>query len=70
MSDDLKENATLQKFKDVGSLSSSYLSMQEMLGSRVKMPSEESSEDEVNDAKEEKEVDEEGKPKMTFWEKT
>ena len=49
LSDDLKENATLQKFKDVGSLSSSYLSMQEMLGSRIKMPSEESSEDEVND---------------------
>jgi len=47
--DDLKENATLQKFKDVGGLSSSYLSMQEMLGSRVKMPTEESSDEERSD---------------------
>ena len=44
--DDLKENATLQKFKDVGGLSSSYLSMQEMLGSRVKVPTDESSDEE------------------------
>ena len=47
--DDLKENATLQKFKDVGGLSTSYLAMQEMLGSRVKMPSEESTEDELTE---------------------
>jgi hypothetical protein len=47
--DDLKENATLQKFKDVGGLSSSYLSMQEMLGSRVKVPTEESSDEERSD---------------------
>ena len=44
--DDLKENATLQKFKDVGGLSSSYLSMQEMLGSRVKVPTDESTDEE------------------------
>ena len=47
--DDLKENATLQKFKDVGGLSSSYLSMQEMLGSRVKVPTEESTDEERSD---------------------
>lgn len=47
--DDLKENATLQKFKDVGGLSSSYLSMQEMLGSRVKVPTDDSSDEERSD---------------------
>ena len=47
--DDLKENATLQKFKDVGGLSSSYLSMQEMLGSRVKVPTDESTDEERSD---------------------
>ena len=46
--EDLRENETLSKFKDVGSLSSSYLELQKMVGSRDKIPTEESTEDEVN----------------------
>ena len=46
--EDLRENETLGKFKDVGSLGSSYLELQKMVGSRDKIPTEESTEDEVN----------------------
>jgi len=49
LSDDLKENATLQKFKDVEGLGTSYLAMQEMIGSRAKIPTDESSEEEVSE---------------------
>ena len=46
--EDLRDNETLSKFKDVGSLSNSYLELQKMVGSRDKIPTEESSEEEVN----------------------
>lgn len=46
--EDLRENETLSKFKDVGSLGSSYLELQKMVGSRDKIPTEESTEEEVN----------------------
>jgi len=46
--EDLRENETLNKFKDVGSLGSSYLELQKMVGSRDKIPTEESTEEEVN----------------------
>jgi hypothetical protein len=49
LSDDLRENDTLGKFEDVGSLGKSYLELQKMVGSRIKVPTDESSEDEVND---------------------
>lgn len=49
LSDDLKENDTLSKFEDVGSLGKSYLELQKMVGSRIKVPSEDSSDDEIND---------------------
>ena len=46
--EDLRDNETLSKFKDVGSLGNSYLELQKMVGSRDKIPTEESSEEEVN----------------------
>ena len=49
LSEDLRENDTLGKFEDVGSLGKSYLELQKMVGSRIKVPTDESSEDEVND---------------------
>ena len=49
LSEDLRENDTLNKFEDVGSLGKSYLELQKMVGSRIKVPTDESSEDEVND---------------------
>jgi hypothetical protein len=49
LSDDLRENDTLGKFEDVGSLGKSYLELQKMVGSRIKVPSEESTEEEIND---------------------
>jgi hypothetical protein len=48
LSDDLRDNETLGKFKDVGSLGTSYLELQKMVGSRDKIPTEDSSEDEIN----------------------
>ena len=47
LSEDLRDNATLGKFKDVGDLGASYIKMQEMLGSRDKIPTENSTEEEV-----------------------
>ena len=49
LSDDLRENDTLGKFEDVGSLGKSYLELQKMVGSRIKVPTDESSDDEIND---------------------
>ena len=49
LSEDLRENDTLGKFEDVGSLGKSYLELQKMVGSRIKIPTDESSDDEVND---------------------
>tara|TARA_R100001530_G_scaffold80561_2_gene56247 strand:+ start:148 stop:990 length:843 start_codon:yes stop_codon:yes gene_type:complete len=46
--EDLRDNETLSKFKDVGSLGNSYLELQKMVGSRDKIPTEESSEEEIN----------------------
>ena len=48
LSEELRENDTLSKFKDVGSLSNSYLELQKMVGSRDKIPTDESSEEELN----------------------
>ena len=49
LSEDLRENDTLNKFEDVGSLGKSYLELQKMVGSRIKVPTDESSEEEIND---------------------
>ena len=46
LADDLRDNATLGKFKDVGDLGASYIKMQEMLGSRDKIPTEDSTDEE------------------------
>ena len=48
LSEDLQGNETLSKFKDVGSLGSSYLELQKMVGSRIKLPAEDASEEDVN----------------------
>ena len=48
LSEDLRENETLGKFKDVASLGTSYLELQKMVGSRDKIPTEDSSEEEIN----------------------
>lgn len=48
LSEDLQGNDTLSKFKDVGSLGSSYLELQKMVGSRVKVPAEDASEEDIN----------------------
>jgi len=44
--EDLRDNDTLKKFEDVGALGGAYLKLQEMLGSRAKIPSEESTDEE------------------------
>lgn len=44
--DDLRENETLRKFKDVGALGKSYVNLQGMMGGSVKIPTEESSPEE------------------------
>ena len=49
LSDDLRGNDTLGKFEDVGALGKSYLELQKMVGSRIKVPTEESSDEEIND---------------------
>jgi len=46
--EDLRENDTLSKFKDVGALGTSYLELQKMVGSRVKVPSEDATEEDLN----------------------
>ena len=46
--EDLRDNEKLSNFKDVGSLINSYLYLQKMVGARDKIPTEESSEEEVN----------------------
>ena len=46
--EDLRDNDTLSKFKDVGALGNSYLELQKMVGSRIKLPAEDASEEDVN----------------------
>ena len=41
--EDLRDNDTLSKFKDVGALGNSYLELQKMVGSRIKLPAEDAS---------------------------
>jgi len=46
--EDLRDNETFSKFKDVGALGNSYLELQKMVGSRVKVPTEDASEEDIN----------------------
>lgn len=46
--EDLRENDTLSKFKDVGALGNSYLELQKMVGSRVKIPGEDATDEDIN----------------------
>jgi len=46
--EDLRDNDTLSKFKDVGALGNSYLELQKMVGSRVKLPAEDATEEDIN----------------------
>ena len=48
LSEDLQGNDTLSKFKDVGSLGNSYVELQKLVGSRVKVPTDDSTEEDVN----------------------
>ena len=48
LSEDLQANDTLSKFKDVGSLGNSYVELQKLVGSRVKVPTDESTEEDIN----------------------
>jgi hypothetical protein len=47
LSDELKGNATLSKFKDVESLAKSYVNAQKLIGSSVKVPGEGATEQEL-----------------------
>jgi hypothetical protein len=46
--EDLQGNDTLSKFKDVGALGTSYLELQKMVGSRVKVPGEDATEEDLS----------------------
>lgn len=46
--EDLQSNDTLSKFKDVGALGTSYLELQKMVGSRVKVPGEDATEEDLS----------------------
>lgn len=46
--EDLRGNETLSKFKDVGALGNSYLELQKMVGSRVKVPGDDATDDDLN----------------------
>jgi hypothetical protein len=46
--EDLQGNDTLSKFKDVGALGTSYLELQKMVGSRVKVPGDDATDDDLN----------------------
>jgi hypothetical protein len=48
LSEDLQGNDTLSKFKDVSSLGNSYVELQKLVGSRVKVPTDDSTEEDVN----------------------
>ena len=48
LSEDLQSNDTLSKFKDVGSLGNSYVELQKLVGSRVKVPTGDSTEEDIN----------------------
>ena len=48
LSEDLQGNDTLSKFKDVGSLGNSYVELQKLVGSRVKVPTGDSTEEDIN----------------------
>jgi hypothetical protein len=48
LSEDLQANDTLSKFKDVGSLGNSYVELQKLVGSRVKVPTDDSTEEDIN----------------------
>ena len=48
LSEDLQGNDTLSKFKNVSSLGNSYVELQKLVGSRVKVPTDDSTEEDVN----------------------
>lgn len=48
LSDDLREEASIQDFKDVNSLAKSYVSAQKMLGNSIRIPSSEAGQEDVD----------------------